>query len=534
MIIELLHKDFGLYRALAKSREFWIGFVVRMIVMLGTISVISYMTYWMDRLISDHSEYFGFNTLVFFLAMAFLIQIFDGLIMARDMTFDHVDHVTMSPLIISRDAIVFSKMIFVYIFQIVDGLVLSTPMLVMYGVGRQFIPYYYIFCALYPLFLALISVGVIFILVVPFQLIHHVMKDRYLVRFLIMGVFMIGVTYLYGIGFDVYLKMLEGYGYEEMFAEGFIDSMFKLGPYLAPFYQLLTAICRQQQIISGVCTFLGTCLLSPMVGFIVSYFFYEGLVRRNDKSKVRKNIDKPRRKISMKGALIEKELQQTLGKGDNLFSFALLLVMMPLLMYVVLSPMKRVLIGNMRIVTDMVPDLETIVQLLVVYIFLAIVQMQTTQPYSGEEENLKTIKLLPLKDKSITLIKILVPFCLTGLSFIVSMIVCLFTGIVSLTSFFMIILNGLLYLAFIAFGGVMVDMADLRGKKHTSWISFYVVSCLYSLILTGTNILMEFGVVKGIYLLAFDACLTGALAISMIVLYFVRGSEYFAKMEVSV
>lgn len=534
MIIELLIKDFGLYRSQGKKGDFWIGLAMRIIVAIGAISVISYMTYWMDTLIKQHSEYFGFNTMVFFLTMACAIQIFDGVGMARSVMFDFNDHAAMSPLILPKDLIVISKMLFVYIFQIIDGLILSTPMLVMFGVSRGFIPYYYIFSAIYPLFLALISTGIIFVIVVPTQLVHKALNEKELIKFFIAGIFILGVTYLYKLGYDTFLKMLEGYGYDGIFSEGFINAMFNMGPYLAPFYQLFTAVCRQQQILSGISLFLGVCLLSSMIGFSVSYLFYENLGRRNMKTNVPKNLDKVKKPTSKTKTMIGKELKQILKKEDNLFSYSTLLVVLPLLSYCVLSAIDEILIKNLRLAMDHAPDLGTITQLLVLFTFLAIIQMQTIQPYSSEGENLKNIKLLPLSDKKITLIKIMVPFCLTGLSFLTSMIVCYCVGLFSLSSFLLILACGFLYLLFIGFGGVMTDMADLRGDKHSAWTSFYTITCLYSLILTALNIAFEFSSVRGVYLLTFDVCLTGVLAISMIVLYFVKGSEYFRKMEVSV
>lgn len=175
--------------------------------------------------------------------------------------FDKKDSMILAPLCISTDSKIIAKMIYVYLYQVIESFIMSFPILVTYGALRQFIPYYYVFCILYPFIISLFSIGVIFTLVVLVQVIYKFLQNKEWLQFICASLIVVGLCYLYQVCLNLFLKVLDNYSFKDIFSSMFIKAIDGMCPFLLPVYSILSPVIKFKNILSCVLISLGLLLL---------------------------------------------------------------------------------------------------------------------------------------------------------------------------------------------------------------------------------------------------------------------------------
>lgn len=176
-----------------------------------------------------------------------------------------------------------------------------------------------------------------------------------------------------------------------------------------------------------------------------------------------------------------------------------------------------------------VPDMMTLIQMLLLLEFVLVIHSSGSSSFSVEGQNLMNVKLLPINDKLITLTKVLIPLSLTSISYFVTVLACYLTDNITLSSFFFFLFIGLLLLVIMNFGGVVMDMHDLGAvkKKFSTLFSYSVI--VYPMLLVLVDIGFDFTIMKGVGILYFDLGLTFILSILVVVFFLKKSSTYFKR-----
>lgn len=531
MIIELVNKEFKLAKAKSGNKFTLIAILLKAIAACLLIALISYLTYSLDTKISAYSSDSSFDFLVFSIFIMFILGIIEGLVRARKVMFDKKDSIILAPLCISTDSKIIAKMIYVYLYQVIESFIMSFPILVTYGALRQFIPYYYVFCVLYPFIISLFSIGVIFTLVVLVQVIYKFLQNKEWLQFICASVIVVGLCYLYQVCLNLFLKVLDNYSFKDIFSSIFIKAIDGMCPFLLPVYSILSPVIKFKNILSCVLISLGLLLLFLVIGYFLSITFYTIINQRDDHNK-NKTGGKYKSIGDMKKGLIKKELMLIFRNSGNTFSYTALLIMLPFLSFAVLSSINTILQKNLRVLLMFVPDMMTLIQMLLLLEFVLVIHSSGSSSFSMEGQNLMNVKLLPINDKLITLTKVLIPLSLTSISYFVTVLACYLTDNITLSSFFFFLFIGLLLLVIMNFGGVVMDMHDLGAvkKKFSTLFSYSVI--VYPMLLVLVDIGLDFTIMKGVGILYFDLGLTFILSILVVVFFLKKSSTYFKKMEV--
>ena len=531
MIIELVNKEFKLAKAKRGNKSTLIAILLKAIAACLLIALISYLTYSLDTKISAYSSDSSFDFLVFSIFITFILGIIEGLVRARKVMFDKKDSMILAPLCISTDSKIIAKMIYVYLYQVIESFIMSFPILVTYGALRQFIPYYYVFCILYPFIISLFSIGVIFTLVVLVQVIYKFLQNKEWLQFICASLIVVGLCYLYQVCLNLFLKVLDNYSFKDIFSSTFIKAIDGMCPFLLPVYSILSPVIKFKNILSCVLISLGLLLLFLVIGYFLSVTFYTIINQRDDHNN-NKTGGKYKSIGDMKKGLIKKELMLIFRNSGNTFSYTALLIMLPFLSFAVLSSINTILLKNLRVLLMFVPDMMTLIQMLLLLEFVLVIHSSGSSFFSTEGQNLMNVKLLPINDKFITLIKVLIPLSLTSISYFVTVLTCYLTDNITLSSFFFFLFIGLLLLVIMNFGGVIMDMHDLGAvkKKFSTLFSYSVI--VYPMLLVLVDIGLDFTIMKGVGILYFDLGLTFILSILVVVFFLKKSSTYFKKMEV--
>ena len=171
MIITLLFKEFRLgFRGRDESLSSRI--VKNVLTLLGGIlfvALLSFLTGALYDKLTAYSYSAPFHTLVFFLFIVLAVTILEGATRARKCLFDKDDSQVIAPLPIARHQVILSKMLYIYLVQLVELALLSMPLLITFGVKVNFPYWYHVMSVVYCLLLSVFSTGLSFLLSLLFQ-----------------------------------------------------------------------------------------------------------------------------------------------------------------------------------------------------------------------------------------------------------------------------------------------------------------------------------------------------------------------------
>ena len=208
MIIELVRKE-RIFRQEAKSKSKVANvfpYIFKFVFIALCIALECFIFYSVNQKIEKYSEYGTFDFLVLFLFVIMLVDIVGAIVKARNVLFNQYDNQILFPLPVSVGEIIFSKIVYIFLNEVLTHLIISTPILITYGALNTQIPYFYVFSLIYPILISLFSIGVVLILVVPYQFFYKVIKLSDIAQFVLGTGLMIALCFAYQYVLNLFLN----------------------------------------------------------------------------------------------------------------------------------------------------------------------------------------------------------------------------------------------------------------------------------------------------------------------------------------
>ncbi len=468
MFLELLRKEFIEKKSQEKQSTFMVvlSYLLRGILLALFIALECYIAIALDKKIVQYSSYGSFDFLVLFLFVMMGLNILFTLVKARKSIFDHKDSSVVLPLPISPSTQVFSKVVYLYIEAILFALFTSTPLLICYGVSRHYIPYYYIFSILYPIFISIFSVGISLVLSIIYQQIYKIIKKSDILQFIMACIVVVSACYFYQFVLNLFLTALNDSSIGGVFSSDFVDGLHKARYYFLPVYHLMDSVIEKGQLASDILIFIGASLLSAILGASTTSlcYFHEIKLGEHSESKAKKN--KNTKLLSPFKALVKKELDLLFKDETNLFSYTSLLILCPFLTFAVISSLNSIIYDNLRFYASYFPELVSGINLVLILLFSGVINASASLSMSREGKSLIIVKYLPVSPLKQILAKIIIPIIFSFLSLFVTEIVLISTGIITLPVFFSSFFIGTLLLVFSNVFGIYCDMHDKEGENR--------------------------------------------------------------------
>lgn len=507
MLIELLRKEFIEGFAFEGKKGLGLLFSLLSKALLAALFVAleCYIFLSLDKKIEGYSSYGTFDFLVFFLFAFMLAGTCLSAARARKVLFDRRDTSVSLPLPIDPGTIILSKVIYVYIQEALTSFLVATPLLICYGASRPYMPYFYVFSILYPFIITVFSCGISLLLVVPFQLVHNLIKDHPLYQFLLASLLVIALCFVYERVLTLFLTALSDSAIGGVFDKGFIEGLHKAVNFFVPVSSYLAILATGINILGSVSFLLGSLLLGVALGFGVSSLSYGYFTKKDEEAmqKKAKKEGKSRKTPSEFQVLLKKEFELLfMGKG-NLFNYTALLVMIPFLSYLVVSSLNGIVYRQLEIFTVYFPELPNALNLALILLFISVSTANVSLSISSEGKTLAILKTLPYEPSKMLLVKLLPPFALSSFSMLLSLLALLIGGEIPWSVFGIGLLLGLCYLTFALVFGLLLDMRSrFDGAKNLSFL-VPLFSFLFPLLILAIHALLSiYGVpTYGIYLL---------------------------------
>jgi hypothetical protein len=205
-------------------------------------------------------------------------------------------------------------------------------------------------------------------------------------------------------------------------------------------------------------------------------FHYVRNISINPKSKAKETEFK---QLSPLKALIKKEFILLTKNADYSLSFTGLLIVQPFLVYMVVKALNTIFTtGIFSYYVSVVPNFIILIDLLILMLFTVIISQGASQYIQMEKRTIKVMKTIPIKYTTQIFVKVMIPFLMSVVSLILTMLVLLIFKLITFTTFILgLVLTLILLIIYDAVA--LKEELSIRNKKPRSTY----MSNLYSYLL---------------------------------------------------
>lgn len=381
-------------------------------------------------IIYEHAKESYMSLCLFIISVVLMLSF---TIRANKLFFNKNDIELTSKFPINNRDIIISKLVLLFGYYYVVCFLFTYPLFIAYGIIIKAPIWFYFITLLYPMCTFFFDMGISLILLCPYTFIKNKLKTHFVMRFICYLVILSLATYLYSKVLTVYVNLVAGGNVLNIFTQEVINSFYKFMKFELPASPFINVFVVQKYIYM---IFVIVNILVFVLGVFVSTIFYKHnknvLIVQKPKT-VKDNY----KQESIKKALVKKEFS-ILTKNDNyIISFVCLLLIQPFLAYLIIRSLNLIFrTGAFSYYISLVPNFITLLDILLLILFTLIINQGATNYIQMEEKTITIMKMIPVKYKIQLLIKMIIPFTLSFISFFITALVLLIAKGISVEIFF--------------------------------------------------------------------------------------------------
>ena len=487
MILDLVRKEFieaSSTRDLKFSRKILIS-IIKLISAGLLIALEVFIFYSLDSKVSTNSSYGTFDFLVLILFLTLFISIIFTTLKARKVLFNRLDKAILSPLPITDGEILFSKVLYLFVLQVITNLLVSSPILICYFVTRNYMPTYYIFGVVYSFIISLFGIGISLLLSIVFEYAYRLLKLSDIAQFIFACIVVVGLCFAYQVVLNLFLDALntnEGTG---MFSTTLIEMVHSVSLGFLPVYSILNPLINHNNVVSGICLTFGFILISLLIGSVVVTFSYGRINKDNNEIIIRKKKNKNNLVITPFKALLKKEFALLFKDSSYTFSYTSLLIMAPFLSFVVVSSLNSIIYQNLRYFSVYFPDLVNGLNICLILLFASVINSGASQSITREGSALQIVKYIPVDPIKQVAAKVITPIVLSSVSLLITLVVLIATSNIDYKVFLITLFLGICLLIVTTINGLYFDMYDRTNAEMKLSFVNTLISVLISTEMVG-------------------------------------------------
>lgn len=537
MVFDLVRKERLLNNQVSYKYKFekYLLFFLKLIFIGLFVTLECFIFLSLDSKVEEYSPYGFFDFLVLILFVMFIVSVINALFVTRKLLFNNQDSTILLPLPISAGEIIYSKLFYLFFEQVLLNLVISTPLLICYGATRLFIPYFYVFSIIYPILISFVVIGISLTLVVPFQYLYNFLKKHDLIQFLFACVLIILLCFLYQYVLNIFLIALNDSSFGGVFSPQFVNNLHNFVLYLFPISSLLNGVINSENILSGICIYLGIVIIFLIIGVNLSSYFYNKMNKLDYYQVSNKRLkNKDIKILNLNRILLKKEITILFKDSSNIFSYTGLLILMPFLSFVVINSLNLIIYDSLRVFSVYFPELTNGLNLVLILLFISVINANASLSISREEKGIQIIKYLPISPIKQILIKLIVPISLSSFSLILTEIILVSTKTITWYVFLVSLIIGLSLIIFSNIFGILVDMYDrnANNKRKLSYLNNLISIC-YPIFILIIHFILSFLKLNSYGIYFIEIGLTIVLMIPLFIKIRKKITDNFNKMEVN-
>lgn len=377
---------------------------------------------------------YGNGALPFFIifsSILVLIEILLSTFRCAKSLFNKVDNVILLTKPIKSSSIVISKLINLYIKELISIFFLIYPIVISYGINFNLEFTYYILGLIFIIFIPLFNLGVSLILAIPYFYISLVLKKHHLIEIIFGVVVFILICYLYGVILSFFVNLVSSNTLLNFFNIENVNKMSNISKYLVPINFYINFI-NESRLLNFIFALLISILFLIVGIFISSLFFLK--IRRSDLS-LSKKYSSHKKVSGVFSSLVKKEINLYFRDTNYLLTYIALLITSPYLIYLIIYAINDLFNnGNMALIASVIPGIIPIFDILIVILFSSVINSSASTLISNEKYMIRICKIIPVSYYKQVIAKLLVPFILGTLSLLITVITLVSTSLISFTN----------------------------------------------------------------------------------------------------
>lgn len=542
MIVELLHKEYKenfLSKTNPTSLPKKIFKYLLKVIFIGLfIALEVYIFFALDKKLVLFSEHGSLDFLILFLVILLVLSVFTSLNKARNVFYQRQDSEVLLHLPINNDEVIFSKILFTYLYSVLINFIISVPLLYSYGASRgveeNIYPSFYVLSTLYPFIVSIFSSGLTLILLPLYNKVYLYLKDRPLLQIIFGSILVICLCFIYQYILDLFINLINDAKFDSIISADFINNLHNVTPYLFPVSGLINAVAIKLNVFNNIAISLGVSLGVILIGFIISSLSYTKFLK-NEFSSVKKTKPYQVKKLpSLTKNLLKKEFILIFRNSNYVFSYTSLLIMQPFLAFVVITSLNNLLYLNMEMFLIYFPELINGLNILLLLLFSSIISSASLDSYSREGRNLLVIKYLPISPIKQSHIKLIIPLFFSSLSLLVTNISLISFNEISANCFLVATILGLLLQVALSYSGLYIDLIKLNSdlKGNISFLST-LISVVLPVVIFLMHFLMSYFKVNSALMYVLEILLMLIILIILVIPFKKMVNKYFIKMRIN-
>lgn len=482
-MLNLLYKDFKLLFSSDQRKGQKILSLLFSVIFIAMFVAIEVFIFNMIFQKIEKIQYADKAFVTVFLVIISLIMIIMGVGRANKLFFDERDINQLTRCPVTSTEIISSKIVFLFIMHYATSFVFVYPIFVSYGVLVGRTPWYYFITIFYPFLTFFFEVGISLLFVYPYKLVKDFLKKHIVVELVVSIVLMIVLLYVYSFVLNIFMELVADNSMSALFTISNIDKLISLRKYLVPVNFIIDLFIEYKfnNIFFMTAILIGAFMIGITV-CIVGYQYFRNVTHSANKPKK----ERPVKIRSVTKALINKELTLIFKDPNYIFSFSGILFSMPFFMYLVISAINQIFSNGVFLYyIQMLPSFLPLVNILLIMMFTVIVNSGANRYITMEAKTIRIIKSIPVNHRKQLIIKVLIPFILSSISLLISLIVLLTTGVVNFLTFIFALLFAFILLAIFCMVSLIeeLNIRNNQAKQTTlSTIVSYGIPILFFVI----------------------------------------------------
>ncbi|HBR85690.1 MAG TPA: hypothetical protein DEA32_00640 [Firmicutes bacterium] len=363
---------------------------------------------------------------------------------------------------VNKAQIILGKSIVSFVKTLSYTAILSIPIWITYGIVAGSPWYIYLLGIFYPLLVTICEVAVGFLFCVPMEGVYILLRRSVIFQIILGCLFALGLSFLYGEILNIFVKVI---------VLGDIDGVTQIyhlsinsgwGGYLYPsaFLVKLFTAGSWLDLLYFFCCVIGVLLL----GSFIAWPTYFKIAAQTSAGEAKFKFNMPK---STNAALLSKEFSLLLRGKNGSVGLITTVVGLPVALLFIVTCMNNIFsVGNLKFVPLFFPMFLTGFTGMLILMNAACVLTCSTDSLGAEGSRLILMKLSPVPLEKQLIYKGIAPLCLTGVSFLCSMVILGCTHLVDWVDFGWITVEGLAFLIFSVFFELLADArSKVRGRK---------------------------------------------------------------------
>lgn len=427
----LLLKDFRLFFSGGSFKKKFLSLTVKLLFAFIFVAILLFILINVLKKINVY-EYADQAIMSLFLFVISVVLMISFTIRSNKLFFNKNDIELTSKFPIRNRDIIISKLIFLLGYYFVVNFIFTYPLFVAYGIITKVNISFYFIALFYPVIAFFFDMGVALILLCPYTIIKNKLKNHFVMRFIVYLVVLGVATFLYSKVLTVYVNLVAGGNVLTLFTQDRINTFKLMMAFELPASPFIKTFVDGKYI-NMLFFFVNIVVFS--LGIVISTLFYKHNKNLIITAKA-KEINPRLRGRSIKWALIKKEFS-ILTKNDNyIVSFVCLLLIQPFLAYLIIDSLNLIFrTGTFAYYISIVPNFITLLDIVLLILFTLIINQGATNYVQMEAKTITIMKMIPVKYKEQLLIKMIIPFSLSLISFFITGIVLVISKGISLEIF---------------------------------------------------------------------------------------------------